>query len=402
MSLIQFFFQWKRYITKYTTLKLYCVRTKKDCNDDPEFYGQFDLILVTPSKHLYIQSLFYSYIISRVVYDEVDTLKIKNCAKINATFHWYVSSSTENLIHPQGIWRVLNKDYNKDYNKDDFFTNGYFDGHFDRYRYTKTDGITSSKYIKDLFIELQSFPYKFKNQLFLSNSDIYIDQSLKLPDYLIETIICDNPYEISILGGFLNNKTMALINAGDIKSVINNFECKYGKEENLINIICDKYFKKLNNLKIELEGALKMEYDSEVKKVEKISEIEHDIKETETKINLIHSRIQEGNLCPICYSDPVNKTIVNCCNNVFCLECISVYLETIGHLKCPLCRSTEIKLSNFVIQCDEVVDKEEEIDKKTKLSVIEDLLIKYKDCEEKKKILIFSEFTASFEAVISY
>ena len=134
-----------------------------------------------------------------------------------------------------------------------------------------------------------------------------------------------------------------------------------------------------------------MEYDTPEEKTINLNIIKRKITELEKKIELIHSRIKEGNECPICCEEPKNKTVVNCCQNIFCLECVSTYIEKIGYLKCPLCRSTEIKLNELVIAHEEDIVKEE-ITKKTKIKALKDIMLANKG----KKILIFSEYSNSF------
>ena len=375
------FNQWIRYIKRDTNLKVYVIKTKRDFKEDPYFYKDYDIIITTPSKHYVLQDLFAPFILSRVIYDEVDSLKISKCYKINASFHWYVSSSIDNLLHPSGIWRIANFNENTS-------------GAAGRYKYIKTEGIIRSKYINKLFCELKEFPFRFKNRLFLLNNTSYIDSSLKIIPYTDEIIVCDNPYEVNILDGFLTENTMAMIRAGDIKSVVSRLDCHVGKEENLIQIICRKTFRELKNEKVKYEATEKMEYDSEEEKKLNLNLIKKKINELEIKINLINKRIKEATECPICFDKPDNKTIVNCCKNIFCLKCISKHIETIGYLKCPLCRSTDIKLNELVISHENDIEKEVKI-KKTKELAIKQILENNKD----KKILIFSEYSNSFNKI---
>ena len=58
-----------------------------------------------------MHELFHNYIISRVIYDEVDTIKITKCQKIDSVFHWYVTSSVNNLLQPLGTWKINYKPY---------------------------------------------------------------------------------------------------------------------------------------------------------------------------------------------------------------------------------------------------------------------------------------------------
>ena len=146
-----------------------------------------------------------------------------------------------------------------------------------------------------------------------------------------------------------------MINANDIQSVVNSLKCKATNENNLINILCDNYIKNINNSQIELSAVKLMLYDDDDIKNTKIKEIENKINGFKNKIKLIHARIQEGNNCPICFDSPTHKTIVNCCNNPFCLNCIIAYLDHTKKNICPLCRSTEIDPNKFLISYEDKI-----------------------------------------------
>ena len=375
--------QWKDYISKFTNLNYYGIKTKKDLIDDVNFYEKFDLILVTSSKHYKVQQLFSSHILSRVFYDEVDSIKISKCDKINASFHWYVTSSYNNLYEPSGVWKIKTDSVQDEWG---------------RYVYMRTNGIMCSKYIKDLFISLRSVSFKGKKNLFLCNEDKYIDSSLDLIPYKIFKIICNNPYAAKILNGIIGNELINMINANDIDSVVESLSCESTSEDNLINILCDKYIKNINNLRIELNAINLMTYDNDEIKNKKIKDIEQKIEEFKTKIKLIHARIKEGNNCPICFEEPEHKTIVNCCNNPFCLNCIIKYLDykkqNRGQIVCPLCRSTKIDPNNFLIshESNKINDIDDTDKPKTKIDELEIIINNNKG----KKILIFSEYDNSF------
>ena len=186
------YFQWKEYISNFTTLNFYGIKTKKDFIRDVDFYKKFDLILVTSSKHYVVQQLFSSYVLSRVIYDEVDSIKITKCDKINSVFHWYVTSSYNNINEPSGVWKIKSGS-----EKDEW----------GRYVYMKTNGIMNSKYIKDLFISLKSINFEAKRKIFLCNDDNYIDSSLNIPLYITTKIICNNPFTAHVLNGIISKKT---------------------------------------------------------------------------------------------------------------------------------------------------------------------------------------------------
>ena len=47
--------------------------------------------------------------------------------------------------------------------------------------------------------------------------------------------------------------------------------------------------------------------------------------------------VDDDNICPICYEDIKNKTILYC-GHVICLHCIIKSCNNKSHYECPLCR----------------------------------------------------------------
>lgn len=58
-------------------------------------------------------------------------------------------------------------------------------------------------------------------------------------------------------------------------------------------------------------------------------------KDPSRSISLIHKQNDD---CSICLDKPANRTIVKCCNGIFCGECILRHMQTSN--KCPTCRNT--------------------------------------------------------------
>ena len=53
--------------------------------------------------------------------------------------------------------------------------------------------------------------------------------------------------------------------------------------------------------------------------------------------NIIKFKSDDDNICPICYEDIKNKTILEC-GHIVCLLCIIYSCNNKSHYDCPLCR----------------------------------------------------------------
>ena len=72
------------------------------------------------------------------------------------------------------------------------------------------------------------------------------------------------------------------------------------------------------------------------------------IGEITDKIKCIKERIEREDTCPICYDKITNETVVKCCGNSFCFECLTqTFKYNLGSNRehtsvkdtCPCCRA---------------------------------------------------------------
>jgi SNF2 family DNA or RNA helicase len=88
--------QWETYILNFTNLNYIKLTTFKDLekfNTDP------DIILLTNNIHNDFAVKFSGHIFSRMIYDEVDSIKIPSAQMIDANFYWFVSASITNIVY---------------------------------------------------------------------------------------------------------------------------------------------------------------------------------------------------------------------------------------------------------------------------------------------------------------
>ena len=378
--------QWENYIKDNTTLDYYIVKSKKTLGKMLE--TGFPTILVLSSswtKEFYKNH--YNLNFSRVIIDEADVIKVSAFPKFRATFYWFITSSYQNLIYPRGQIKYVNDsgEISDIYNWDTGF------------RYTTyIGGLTSTGFIKTVFYDICSH-LNVINKLIVINDDDFIKQSFTLLSPIINMIRCNDPNLYKILDGIVNQDILNKINAGDIKAAIKSMKCVKTGEENLVCLATQELKINLNNLKIKFDSTSQMIYASDTSKDDALEKINKSIIETEKKIESINSRLTDNFCCTICYDEPENRSIAKCCNQTFCVECITIWLAKPNINNCPFCR-TQITSENLIVVSDNMDDKLEMIEP-TKNQAFKNLL---QDLINKpdSKILVFTEFDGSFNKIM--
>ena len=108
-------------------------------------------------------------IISRLIIDEVDTIKVSSSSKINADFTWFISSSIKSIQNPNGygfmnhihilIIKVKLCTYDRRITKGRMPHTGYF---------------------KDVLNDISCIYFKY--MIYFKNQDSFIELSFKLPE----------------------------------------------------------------------------------------------------------------------------------------------------------------------------------------------------------------------------
>lgn len=389
------FYQWSEYIEKITDKLTYkLIGHKKNLQEfisDAKKLNKYDLILVTDTNFKQITNIINlnNIKINRVIFDEIDSLKIPNNKNISCKFYWFLTASYGNLLYPKGY--------------------EYYDNRVNVI-IKKATGLSNKGYIKDLFINIMKPRYKeFSYILILKNSDNYIDKSFNIPEtnqYIIE---CKDPIETRLLNGIVDKNIINCLNADNNKGAIALFNSKQKKtEDNIINIVIEKYISDISNLNIQIQAVNQLVFnnDSNINNEERelrINRLNTKKKKLEDKINDIKNRIKNNKLCSICYDETIlNKTLVKCCSNIFCFKCINIWLS--NSKLCPLCKES-LKLNDlFLIQ-----DKDEEINENIiidesipnkEFDKLKNLEILLKNRKENSKFLIFSEYDISFDRIV--
>ena len=387
------FKQWVSTIEEYTTIK-YLGIYKKSYEKFTELLEKkeldFDIILISSTKYkdISIDLLYYAF--SRLIIDEADSIKITGNL-LNNNFIWYVTSTYDVLCNPYG---------KRKYSNSSGELSNYYSpsGGFVNYMYIR--GVSSALIKSSIVSSFTSINYNVSKNLIIKNDDKFIKQAFSLKDYIINILKSNNPLIANILGSFASQEIMNHINGGDIEGAIEKLNCKKISEKFLIEAVTKDLEDKLHNKKIEYDMKSQMSYSSEHAKNESLDKIKLKIKNLEEKISGIKSKLNDNNLCSICYDDNIeNKAITMCCNTKFCIECISQWL----HQKntCPFCREP-ISNSNICVITNK---KQENIEKSqeppTKIQHLKNLIESNKN-NDNFKMLIFSDFDNTFNEITEY
>jgi hypothetical protein len=363
------------------------------------------------------------YIFQRIIIDEADSIKIPSCPRyIKAKMTWLITSSFISLLFPNGDDHI-NEDNNM----------------------RVSNGINGCMALK---LEMRDLTHKSNGvnkiskllSLVIRNHPDFVKQSMDIPSPIINRIRCYTGFALNAISQSIDKNIMRALNAGDINTVSDILGYEINTEEDIINSVSGSLQKKLNMIisenntkRLELArlnteaneaenryNEIKEEYKNvvienrpiqydEIKKVfynikqrvyytEKTIDSNNGIiKEYECKIKNITDRFTDptAKTCPICMDNIKIGTLVTCCKNIFCLECIK---ESINKkTNCPLCRDkldkTKIKIINTELECK--VDKKDEKVLYDKIDVLCDFILN----NENRRILIFSEYEMTFQLI---
>lgn len=377
--------QWSSYITLWGGAKPLYVN-KKTMNDIIEgtiIISDYHLVVVTSTYYNRLAAFCMDedFKFQRVFFDEVDNLNMPGCKTVSAKFTWLISASYGNILYPRG--------YTK------------WDNSLHRYVWCAA-GITNSGYIKNILQDMcQSVPRTLTKLLVLKNQASFIDKSNILPPFVKHIIKCKTPRSIHVLNGIVDRNIIECLNANDIAGAISQVNpANKGSEDNIIDILVQKYNKFLVNLKIKLQYTEECIFDTPQERETELNKIKQKIDEAARKVALISERVKQADICTICYDDITNKTITRCCQNSFCFRCINLWLER-SHL-CPMCK-TVLQASDIFSVVDQAQSEGCSMDAMICEDCMNEKNDKYQNVRlllEKRapgtKFLIFSNFDNSF------
>ena len=361
------------------------------------------------------------YYFQRVVVDEVDSITIPRFPYIYSKQIWYISSSINNIIYPYG-----RKIYN----------------HSTGTYKVISSGISGTGFLKDIIVSIfRNMSYNTNIRLgvfrglftIVRNNNNFIQHSIHIPEPIVNFLKCFTPPHIHIIKHAIDKEALKAFNAGDHKKAIEILGCKGGTEKDLIDQITKKLkdkqkilkdkisikttyqelcSQKITSIKTLLENPdldilttslYQNELDENKKNVKNcklvIKNSKDQIISLTQKIKGIEERL--GNVgekqCPICYCPFEKPGVTPCCNNIFCIECITMALST--SKACPLCRKNiKIQDVNLIINTPQETNS---VKAERKLLTKLENLVKILKDKPAKRFMIFSEFDESLRQIKS-
>jgi len=340
--------QWTSYLQKAPSLSFCEISTKKDITDFK--LDKYDVILLSSNRYNeFIDHVGNNIVWKRFIFDEASSIFITAMRTVNFGFMWLVTATYQYLYNVRG---------------------------------------NSQHFIKSFF---KNIPYEYLSFFVIKNKDDFIRESFIMPGTQIITHECVNPKVLSILRNHIDNETHTMISAGNIKGAIARLGGNIYSTTNLINIVKQRKEEKITTCKQSIEFWERRNNKKEIDHwVERLHICENEMKDIEEKYK---NMLKDD--CSICYDQINNHTMVSCCQNIFCGECIIKWFNT--NQNCPLCRHL-LKLSDISFIGDEEKKEDKERQKTKKQTVIEII----KDCiQRNRKVIVFSSYDETFDIIRS-
>jgi hypothetical protein len=325
-----------------------------------------NIFILNSRKYVTFSIIFNNIRFGRIIMDEVDTIDLRSFNMVS-NFTWFVTG-TPNNIHRSKC------DYVKHY----------WTGEFNSM--------------------IQYFQVK--------NENSFVQNSFKLPNPNVAIIKCKLHQVVQAIRNLdlIPPDVMALINAGNMKEAIIKLNCNVETEDDIIKVLTTKLETDLHNFIQEK----KFEESRIPIREDQIKTLEQKIERCITKLEAIKEKIKAINdeCCFICTEEFDKPTILKCCNSTFCFACLIECLKTCGGT-CPYCKQLVNKNDYFIIEKtkgelksnDTKIFKpmEGDVDFKNlqKESVLEHLLAYIKSKDKFPRLLIFSDFNATFDKIKS-
>ena len=338
--------QWLFYLSKAPSLSVYEISTKKHISDFK--LDKYDVVLVSSTRYNeFINYIGDNIVWKRFIFDEASNTFITAMKPIHFGFMWLVTASYQYLYSIKG---------------------------------------NHNHFIKNFF---RIIPYHLLSYFVIKNSEEFIKQSFYMPS--VETIFheCMNPRVLSILRNHIDQETHIMISAGNIKGAITRLGGNVYSTINLINIVKERKQEKIVTCKQSIDFWERRNNKKEVYNwTKRLEGYENEMKDIEEKYK---NMLKDD--CSICYDQINNHTMVSCCQNIFCGQCIIKWLHT-NKNTCPLCRHI-LKPSDISFIAEE--DKEKKERKKSKKEMVIEII---KDCiQRNRKVIVFSSYDETFDII---
>ncbi len=401
------FKQWSTYIKDQTNLKTHYITTKKIL-DSPSLIKNIyeaDVVLISNTLYGYLIYKIGDIQFKRAYIDEVDSIHITGSNPLpTAKFIWLITASWSNLLFPQ-IHMWISHSLFQQYM---FCENSRFHPDFiEQYRpfytstrhnysyYTHKHHLVSLAFFKKLLLPNHSL----RANLVIRSSLPFIRESIQLPQLFRQTIICRSPISHQVVMSVISPEVRGFLHAGDIQSALQHLGVTEESQTNLIEAVTENRKKELDRVRKTYEFKSSLEYSTPQAKEQALANLKQKISHLEEQIKSISERLEnfQKEACPICFDEPVEALLTNCCQRIFCASCILTSLTR--NPTCPMCRhpTNPSHLKKISLQNTMVTKKKEEELSQPPLK--REALLRLLKENPKGKFLIFSRYDNPFTQI---
>lgn len=181
--------------------------------------------------------------------------------------------------------------------------------------------------------------HKFRGRLVLRCREEYVRESISLPPLTIQNIMCMPSVVQRVLANAISPEIRQLLHAGDFAGALETLGVKSEDSTTLITAVTENRIKELDRLRKTYEFKSSIEYATARAKEDALKNLKQKIDGLEEQIRTLKERIEnyKNEICPICFDEPQNAILTNCCSRVFCGGCMLTSLTRLT--TCPLCRT---------------------------------------------------------------
>ena len=406
------FRQWSDEITTKTNLKVLLLKTRKNVSSESFMKqvqeAEITLVSNTLFKDLYLRSLELNLFWNRIYIDEADTIEITSNSSrqsLPTNFVWLITASFTNLLFPSmyGIYigtnsfEIFKNSHNVSNEMTNYLTknlNNNYQSYYLRI-YTR-----STKFLNEII----NPSHPMRGYSVIRCSLDFINQSISLPQLYSQIIMCKASLSHRIVYDVISSNVRQLLNAGDVKSALDQLGVKTESNSSLIDAVSENKQKELERLIKTYDFKQSLEYSSPQIKEIALKNLKEKIDHLKEQIHSLKERIEnyKEDVCPICFDEPSEAVLTNCCSRVFCGICILQSLSR--NPTCPLCRRDmtpsslkKIAVENIIVEnTKQELGLTDPLEPKKKIDTLFEIIEK----NPNGKFLVFSRFDNSFIEIL--
>lgn len=362
----------------------------------------------------------------RVFFDEANSIKIPNCQRIMGKFHWFITSSLNEILFPKSQMSYSER------------------VHLQQIIGTTNTGIRYTGFLKNSLSENEFNSvgnFNFVQDMYLKNLDSFVKASFQLPDPIIRQIQCYTPPELNALRAIAMPDVIQALNAGDIGTAVELVGCQVVSQQTISDMVLHKLQQSLTNINTRLHQkaerlrsleeqleihesnkrtAVQFQEESGIMNEEEIEQYNVSIssvknlirmtqasidnftskrRDVQGKVDALTERISDltTKTCPICTDNVSNTCLTPCCKNAFCFQCITMSLRFSS--RCPLCR-VSIQVQNLTVVAEPEEAPVEEPAAAAQLPRKMEALLHLIQSKPSGRFLVFSEYETTFNSIM--